>query len=63
MGNVDSVNLTSSINENNTDNTRQLVVISVRGSVTPLDWLMDILTQFHIKASDFETGRDNVPEF
>lgn len=46
MGNVDSVNLTSSINENNTDNTRQLVVISVRGSVTPLGWLMDILTLY-----------------
>lgn len=41
VGNADLVNITSSINENNTDNTRQLVVVSVRSSVTPLDWLTD----------------------
>lgn len=63
VGNTDQVVLNSDSTETESNNTRHLVVVSVRGSVTLLDWLMDILTQFHIKASDFETGRDNVPEF
>lgn len=58
MGNSDSVNLNSSIN--NTNTTRQVVVISVRGSVTPLNWLVDFLTQFHVCLFDFETDRDMV---
>ena len=41
-------------------NSRTLIVISVRGSVTPLDWAMDVLTQVHIDLLDFEAGRDMV---
>ena len=56
VGNTDLVNITSSINENNTDNTRQLVVVSVRGSVTPLDWLMDfqLIKQKEVNKSETE---------
>lgn len=39
---------------------RQLVVVSVRGSVTLLDWIMDFLTQFHVKVLDFEVGSEMV---
>lgn len=48
--NSENLGITSVLNsedldsENSTD--RQLVVISVRGSVTPLGWLMDILTLY-----------------
>ena len=61
LGITSVLNSEDSDSENSTD--RQLVVVAVRGSVTFYDWLMDLLTQFHVKASDFETGRDNVPEF
>ncbi len=46
--------LTSVSDENEADvsNGRQLVVVSVRGSVTILDWLMDLLTQFHVALRD-----------
>ena len=44
MGIPDSVvlNSNSSRNENNLTNNRQLVVVSVRGSVTFWDWVMDL---------------------
>ena len=45
-------------NEATVSDGRQLVVVSVRGSVTFFDWIMDFLTQFHVKVFDFETGRD-----
>ena len=62
--NSENLGITSVLNsedldrENSTD--RQLVVVDVRGSVTFPDWIMDFLTQFHVKAFDFETGRDMV---
>ena len=30
----------------------------ISDSVTFFDWIMDFLTQFHVKVFDFETGRD-----
>lgn len=60
LGDFDSNTLNYTVNENNSNNSRPVVVVAVRGSVTPLDWLMDLLTQFHICAFDFETGRDMV---
>ncbi len=47
--------------DNNTDS-RQLVVITVRGSVTPWDWVMNLCTQFHNKAFEFEDGCEEVLE-
>jgi hypothetical protein len=43
-----------------TDNIRPLVVVSVRGSVSILDWIMNLCTQLHMCLFDFETGRDMV---
>ena len=63
VGNTDQVVLNSDSTETEFNNTRQLVVISVRGSVSILDWIMNLYTQLHICLFDFETGRDNVPEF
>ena len=36
--------------------TRPLVVVDVRGSVTLLDWIMNFLTQGHLKFYEFEDG-------
>ena len=60
LGISDTVILNADSTENETDNTRQLVVVAVRGSVTPEDWAMDVLTQVHIDLLDFEAGRDMV---
>ena len=46
------------ISTDGTGDVRPLVVVSVRGSVSIHDWIMDFLTQFHVKVFDFETGRD-----
>lgn len=45
-GNIDSFTISGNSGENilnstDSNNTRQLVVVAVRGSVTPLDWLTD----------------------
>ena len=37
-------------------NSRTLIVISVRGSVTPLDWAMDLANQINLEILNFETG-------
>ncbi len=37
-------------------NSRTLIVISVRGSVTPLDWVMDLANQINSEIINFETG-------
>ncbi len=42
--------------------TRPLVVVDVRGSVTLLDWIMNFLTQGHLKFYEFEDGADDVIE-
>ena len=57
-----SNSLTSDLdaNEAETNNGKQLVVVSVRGSVTILDWMMDLLTQFHVCSYDFEVGAQRV---
>ena len=47
-------------NEATVSDGRQLVVVSVRGSVTILDWLMDLLTQFHVCFYDFDVGAQKV---
>lgn len=39
-----------------TNNSRTLVVISIRGSVTPLDWAMDLASQFDLEGENFEAG-------
>lgn len=54
------LNSNSSQSENNLTNNRQLVVVSVRGSVTFLDWAMDLLTQFHVCFGDFDIGAQMV---
>lgn len=57
--------LNSSSSSQETENNivaQQLVVISVRGSVTPWDWVMNLCTQFHIKAFEFEDGCEEVLE-
>ena len=55
-GSIDSV--TEETISESESTSRTLIVVSVRGSVTLLDWIMDFLTQFHVKVFDFETGRD-----
>lgn len=54
--------LTSNFGENEAavSESRQLVVVSVRGSVTMLDWIMDLLTQFHVCFYDFDVGAQKV---
>lgn len=52
--------LTSTSTEVQSNSTRPLVVVAVRGSVTLQDWIMDAFTQFHVCALDFETGKDMV---
>lgn len=42
--------------------TRQLVVISVRGSVTPMDWAMDLANQINLEYINFGTGCQEVIE-
>lgn len=49
-------------NESESNNDRQLVVVAVRGSVTILDWVMDLLTQFHVCVYDFDIGAQKVIE-
>ena len=46
------------ISTDGTGDVRPLVVVSVRGSVTFWDWVMDLCTQLHIFLFDFEIGRD-----
>ena len=49
-------NTNSDIVENESFNVRSLIVVSVRGSVTPLDWAMDLATQFNVEQFNFEVG-------
>lgn len=46
--------------EGSANNTRSLVVISVRGSVTPMDWVMDLANQINSERINFETGCQEV---
>ncbi len=48
--------LNSTSTEADSNSTRQLVVISVRGSVTPMDWVMDLANQINSECINFETG-------
>ncbi len=59
---VSSLTSNFEITEADVINGRQLVVVSVRGSVTMLDWMMDLLTQFHGCFFDFEVGAQMVLE-
>lgn len=52
--------LNSTSTEANSNSTRQLVVISVRGSVTPMDWVMDLASQFNSECMNFEIGCQEV---
>ena len=47
--------------QGDTSGERQLVVVDIRGSVTALDFIMDVLTQFHVKFLDRCTGMIIVP--
>lgn len=57
---VSSLTSDSDATEAEDNNCRQLVVVSVRGSVTLLDWAMDLLTQFHVCLYDFDVGAQKV---
>lgn len=57
---VSSLTSDSDATEAEDNNCRQLVVVSVRGSVTLLDWAMDLLTQFHVCLYDFDVGTQKV---
>lgn len=60
MGISDSVVLSEDSSETSNSITRQLVVIAIRGSVTPEDWWMDLATQMHINTDGFDAGRDTI---
>lgn len=60
MGIPDSVVLSEDSSETSNSITRQLVVIAIRGSVTPEDWWMDLATQMHINTDGFDAGRDTI---
>lgn len=53
LGISDTVILNADSTENETDNTGQLVVVAVRGSVTPEDWAMDSACKL---SHDFDFG-------
>lgn len=42
------------------DNIRQLVVVSVRGSVSLMDWAIDLTNQINLEYLNFETGYQEV---
>ena len=63
QGLLSSVTLTAlSSEESVSSNTRPLVVVDIRGSVTLFDWFMNFLTQGHLKFYEFEDGADDVIE-
>lgn len=57
-GSVDSV--TEETISESESTSRTLIVISVRGSVTPLDWVMDLNNQINWEILNFETGCQEV---
>lgn len=60
---ADSVGMDSGIVETTSESdsdSRTLIVISVRGSVTPLDWAMDLANQINYDNFNFKTGCQEV---
>lgn len=58
-GSTSEINESLSETESN-DNIRTLIVVSVRGSVTPLDWAMDLVSQTDWENFNFEVGCQEV---
>ena len=54
-GSVSEIDETLSETESD-DNSRTLIVVSIRGSVTPLDWAMDFASQIDWEIFNFEAG-------
>ncbi len=54
-GSVSEIDETLSETESD-DNSRPLIVVSIRGSVTPLDWAMDLVSQLDREVFNFEAG-------
>ncbi len=62
---IQSGEIVSEIDESasrTSDNGRTLIVVSIRGSVTPLDWAMDLASQFDIEGKNFEAGCREIME-
>ncbi len=58
---VDSgIFVTNSVEMDSDGIERQLVVVSIRGSVTLLDWVIDLGTQFNDEHHNFQTGMKEV---
>lgn len=56
---IQSGEIVSEIDESasrTSDNGRTLIVVSIRGSVTPLDWAMDFVSQIDWEIFNFEAG-------
>lgn len=64
-GNIDSFTISGNSGENilnstDSNNTRQLVVVAVRGSVTFMDWVVDLGNQFNDEQYNFQAGMKEV---
>ena len=62
-GNINSFPISGNSRENilnSTNNTRQLVVVTVRGSVTFMDWVVDLGNQFNNEQYNFQTGMKEI---
>ncbi len=64
-GNIDSFTISGNSGENilnstDNNNTRQLVVVAVRGSVTFMDWVVDLGNQINDEQYNFQAGMKEV---
>lgn len=60
-GNISSGNSGEiTLNSGNISNTRPLVVVVVRGSVTFMDWLIDLGNQFNAEHLNFQSGMEEI---
>lgn len=64
-GNIDSFTISGNscediLNSTDNNNTRQLVVVAVRGSVTFMDWVVDLGNQFNDEQYNFQAGMKEV---